>query len=64
MHPDFLIYDEIKRRDRNSWEPVPLHLPLHAPRNHPGDDQDDGDDPSQDRGVTIIVLIDYTEIDM
>ena len=66
MYPDYLGYDEVERRDRNSWEPVPLHLPLHEPRRqYPGEEEEeDEENTSRDRGVTIIDMNDYTEVDL
>ncbi|MEO1270758.1 MAG: hypothetical protein AAFX99_21950 [Myxococcota bacterium] len=64
MHPDNLIYDEINRHKR-PWEPLPLHLPLYEPHRHQPDDNEEEDEESTslDRGVTIIDMNDYTEVD-
>ena len=29
--PDYLIIDEIRRRQEDAWEPEPLQLPLYVP---------------------------------
>ena len=64
MYPDYLVYDEIKRRENNQWEPVPLELPLYQPYwPEPDVEEEDEEDGKSDRGVIIIDLIDYTEID-
>lgn len=31
MIPDYLIIDEIRRRQEDAWEPEPLQLPLYVP---------------------------------
>ena len=31
MIPDYLIIDEIRRRQEDAWEPEPLRLPLYVP---------------------------------
>ncbi len=67
MISDDLIYDEFKRRGERSWEPVPLQLPLSLPIR-PGrveEDDDEGDDDARPvRGVLIIDMIDYNEIEI
>lgn len=65
MYPDYLIYDEIKRRDQDAWEPVPLHLPLYMPYLPEEEDRDRDDDKKEERGgVTIIDVNDYTELEL
>lgn len=67
MH-DVLVYDELKRREREAWEPVPLQLPLHSPARTPSrpfieDPEDDDDEAPRSSGVLIIDMNDYTELD-
>ncbi|MEZ4460476.1 MAG: hypothetical protein R3E66_12280 [bacterium] len=58
MIPDYLIYDELKRRrEEAEWEPQPLHLPLYSPEilEAPRYEEDDTTpDSDSDRGVVII----------
>ena len=64
MIPDYLIYDEIKRRrtERERDQRVQLEVPLYRPRlpisEPPKDDEDEGHDDSVDRGVFIIDMND------
>jgi len=58
MIPDYLIYDELKRRrEETQWEPEPLHLPLYSPDNYekskPETDSDK-DQTESERGIVII----------
>ena len=54
---DAFIIDSLrKEREKEQWEPVPLHLPLPT-REQPPDDADNGpanEDVESDRGVHII----------
>ena len=64
MIPDYLIYDEIKRRrsERERDQRVQLEVPLYRPRlpisEPPGDDDSEAHDDSVDRGVFIIDMND------
>jgi hypothetical protein len=63
MYPDYLVYDEIKRRESKQWEPIPLELPLYQPYwPEKGDDEEEEEDVKGERGVLIIDLIDYSEL--
>lgn len=56
MHiPDYLIIDEIRRReqDKKRWEPEPLHLPLEAPRQPYRSEDEDTDDEESPRVIII-----------
>lgn len=68
MIPDYLIYDEIKRRrsERERDQRVQLEVPLYRPRlpiSEPPGDEDDLPDDSGDRGVFIIDMNDLFEED-
>lgn len=75
--PDYLIYDEMKRRrERNTWQPDYLELPLYRPEmpvknptkkyedpspKREHDDPHEPEDTSRDRGVMIIDMNDLFE---
>lgn len=65
MIPDYLIYDELKRRrEEAEWEPEPLHLPLYSPEIMEMPRQDDDEAPEDaDRGVIIIDMNHGWEVD-
>lgn len=56
--PDYLIYDEMQRREEQERDGglVPLHLPLYSPEleERPSDEDDAGDEQDSNRGVIII----------
>lgn len=55
MIPDYLIIDEIRRRQDEAWEPEPLQLPLyvpHWPQRAP--DEEESDEPTTSSRVIII----------
>jgi hypothetical protein len=56
MIPDYLIYDELKRRrEETQWEPEPLHLPLYSPENYEkAIPESDKDQTESERGIVII----------
>ncbi len=56
MIPDYLIYDELKRRREDTqWEPEPLHLPLYSPDNYEKTTpESDKDQTESERGIVII----------
>ena len=54
MIPDYLIYDELQRRNEREWEPEPLQLPLYAPEMGEERDDDSEVEESPSRGVIII----------
>lgn len=69
--PDYLIIDEIRRREENSWQPETLQLPL--PRyDVPGEDLeypqrspnmgDRRTPPAKNNGVIIIDMNNYKRI--
>ncbi len=63
MIPDYLIYDELKRRraERERDQRVQLEVPLYRPRmpiSEPPRDDDDAYEDSEDRGVFIIDIND------
>lgn len=64
MYPDYLIYDEIKRREQDAWEPVPLQIPLYMPYMPEEEDAERDEEKKEDRGVIIIDMNDYTELEM
>ena len=43
--PDYLIIDEIRRRQEDQWEPEPLRLPLYVPQWPPRSEDEDSDEP-------------------
>ncbi|MDX9719531.1 MAG: hypothetical protein RBU37_02205 [Myxococcota bacterium] len=51
--PDYLIIDEIRRRQEDAWEPEPLQLPLYVP--HVPEHGEDEDDPDEPRSRVIII---------
>jgi len=63
--PDYLIYDEIKRRrEKEAWQPERLEMPLYRPeiRRDPLDDEEDGDEEHKsERGIFIIDMNDLVE---
>lgn len=63
--PDYLIYDEIKkRREKEAWQPERLEMPLYRPeiRRDPLEDEDAEDEKcSNDRGVFIIDMNDLVD---
>jgi hypothetical protein len=63
--PDYLIYDEIKRRrEKEAWQPERLEMPLYRPeiRRDPIDEEDaDDEKSSSDRGVFIIDMNDLVD---
>lgn len=66
MYPDYLIYDEIKRKQQDAWEPVPLHVPLYMPYWPESEDEEGEDDKGEEKkgGVVIIDMNDYTELEL
>lgn len=55
MIPDYLIYDELKRRrEEMEWEPEPLHLPLYSPDVVERPELEEESRGDLDRGVVII----------
>lgn len=63
--PDYLVYEELKRREEEerAWTPEPLHLPLWAPETHDSDsDVEDIDEYNINRGVVIIDMNSVDEI--
>jgi hypothetical protein len=65
MYPDYLVYDEIKRRESEKWQPIPLELPLYQPYwPDSADEGEDEEEKTEDRGVLIIDLIDYSEVSL
>lgn len=65
MIPDYLIYDEIKRRREreNEWEPEPLRLPLYAPEFPEREEEEEKKDDDSSRGVIIIDMNPHSEED-
>ncbi len=69
MIPDYLIYDEIKRRrsERERDQRIQLEVPLYRPRlpisEPPVDDEDEHRDDTGERGVFIIDMNDLFEDD-
>ena len=62
MIPDYLIIEEIRRRQEDRWEPEPLQLPLyvpHYPQSH--QDEEEGDEKPGSR-VIIIDMSDGLEL--
>lgn len=62
--PDYLIYDELKRREERELDGglQPLHLPLYQPElEEPVREDRDEDEPS--RGVIIIDMNSWEEVD-
>jgi hypothetical protein len=65
MIPDWLIYDEIKRRREQERERDRLELPLYRPEVPEDDEEERRDEEGgdgSDRGVVIIDMNDGTEI--
>ena len=64
--PDYLIYDEIKRRrEREAWTPERLEVPLYRPEpelDRPPPEPD-VEDETPERGVMIIDMIDWADED-
>ncbi len=63
--PDYIIYDEIKRRRERAWEPECLEMPPYRP-NLPAPDEevDEEEDPDEGaRGVCIIDMNDLPDLD-
>lgn len=64
--PDYLIYDEIKRRrEREAWTPERLEVPLYRPepeldRAPPDRPAPEGDPRAPKRGVVIIDMNDWS----
>ena len=46
MIPDYLIIDEIRRRQEKQWEPEPLHLPLYTPQGSVSPEEEEEEDKS------------------
>ncbi len=68
MIPDYIIYDEMKRRraERERDQRVQLEVPLYRPRlpiSEPPGEDDDAYDDTGDRGVFIIDINDLFEDD-
>ena len=74
MIPDYLIYDELKRRrqEQESDQRVQLELPLYTPRapiseppgpDEAGDERSEYDDAPSERGVFIIDINDLIDED-
>ncbi len=63
--PDYLIYDEYKRReDRRDDGLQPLHLPLYQPEDRWEEPQQDSEEEeNSERGVIIIDMNTGVEID-
>ncbi len=77
--PDYLIYDEMKRRrERDAWQPDYLELPLYRPElpvknptkkyedpspDEIGDYPSEGEQEDSDRGVMIIDMNDLFDED-
>ena len=65
MIPDYLIYDEIKRRQERSQDRRDhLELPLYQPipeRRAPRPDAEEDEDADRERGVTIINMNDWLD---
>jgi hypothetical protein len=65
--PDYLIYDEIRRREEEQDRDgglVPLHLPLYAPEYEEQSDRDeDSDENESNRGVIIIDMSSFEDGD-
>ena len=64
MIPDYLIIDEIKRREERSWEPETLQLPLYIPNHAPEAPSQDAPkkDRKPDTGVIIIDMNTYERL--
>lgn len=62
--PDYLIIDEIKRREEKSWEPETLQLPLYIPSQGPEIPREDRlkKERSPNNGVIIIDMNTYTRL--
>jgi len=52
MIPDYLIIDEIRRRQQDQWQPEPLRLPLYVP-HWPKEEEDEEEDESSSRVIII-----------
>ena len=56
---DAFIIDQLRReREKNQWEPIPLHLPLpmHAPCPDSSDQGPANEDEESDRGIHIVEI--------
>ena len=52
MIPDYLIIEEIRRRQQDTWEPEPLRLPLYTPQ-YPERQADEEEEESKSRVIII-----------
>lgn len=62
--PDYLIYDELKRRRERQPDGglKPLHLPLYQPEPEEVPRDDDSEESDVDRGVIIIDMSSGLEV--
>ena len=63
MIPDWLVYDEIKRRQEqeNLWEPERLELPLYSPHPPEPQQEEERDEEERDKDHDIydgVIIID------
>lgn len=65
MIPDYLVYDELKRRqDGSAWQPAPLDLPLYSPEILDVPSSQEGEsEADSERGVVIIDMNDGWDLD-
>ena len=71
--PDYLIYDEIKRRrEKDAWQPDHLEMPLYRPEiprdsyveeSDTSKKSEESEPPKKDRGVFIIDMNDLLDED-
>jgi len=67
MNRDFYIYAELeklRRETRKSGEPIALELPMHLPYWPEPEEVEDDQDADEKRGVVIIDMNDYSEMDV
>lgn len=66
--PDYLIIDEIRRREENTWQPDTLQLPLPAydipdeKKEYPYPQSKKPEKPTKNNGVIIIDMNTYQRI--
>jgi len=53
MIPDYLIIDEIRRRQEDAWEPEPLQLPLYVPHYPQGPEEEE---PEEEPSSKVIII--------
>ncbi len=59
MLPDEqIIYDELKRKRNDEWQPEALRLPLHVPQHEDEAHSEEADEETSDRGVIVIDMND------